>query len=142
MPPGLSLDSNNSRIYGRVPDVDGLYSFTVRATNEDDKYADAVFRIEIIGMVKYARPVKKVFSHYDWLSWFHLRSRPKCVHGKGENSHCLRIIFCNVSFSSRVVVKPNLELTLFNSGYGLHSKAVHLPLLDRLLFFFFSICLM
>ena len=50
MPPGLSLDSNNSRIYGRVPDVDGLYSFTVRATNADDKYADAVFRIEIIGI--------------------------------------------------------------------------------------------
>lgn len=49
MPPGVRLDSVNSRIYGKVPDVDGLYSFTIRATNEDDKYADAVFRMEIIG---------------------------------------------------------------------------------------------
>ena len=49
MPPGLSLESANSRIYGRVPDVDGLFSFTVRATNQDDKFADAVFRMEIIG---------------------------------------------------------------------------------------------
>ena len=51
MPPGLRLESNNSRIYGRVPDIDGLYSFTVRATNADDKNADAVFRMEIIGNV-------------------------------------------------------------------------------------------
>ena len=86
MPPGLSLDSNNSRIYGRVPDVDGLYSFTVRATNEDDKYADAVFRIEIIGMVKYTRPVKKLCSHFDWLSRFHLCSEvvPNMYTEKGK----------------------------------------------------------
>ena len=51
MPPGLSLESANSRIYGRVPDVDGLFSFTVRATNRDDKFADAVFRMEIIGNI-------------------------------------------------------------------------------------------
>ncbi|KAL4219765.1 Lactadherin [Mactra antiquata] len=48
MPPGLTIDSNGSRITGKVPDVDALYSFTVRATNSYDKYADAVFRMQII----------------------------------------------------------------------------------------------
>ncbi|XP_060563332.1 lactadherin-like [Ruditapes philippinarum] len=48
MPPGLRIDSSGSRIIGQVPDVNAIYSFTVRATNTNDKYADAVFRMEII----------------------------------------------------------------------------------------------
>lgn len=51
MPPGLSVDSKNSRIYGQVPDLDALYSFTIRATNVKDKYEDAIFRMEIIGNI-------------------------------------------------------------------------------------------
>ncbi|XP_052782386.1 uncharacterized protein LOC128218739 [Mya arenaria] len=47
MPPGLMI-SNNSEIAGRVPDLDAIYSFTIRATNVNDKYADAVFRMQII----------------------------------------------------------------------------------------------
>lgn len=53
MPPGLRIDSAGSRITGRVPDLDAIYSFTVRATNSNDKYADAVFRMEIIGRYTY-----------------------------------------------------------------------------------------
>ena len=49
MPPGLHVDSKNSLITGQVPDVNAIYSFTVRATNVKDKYADVVFRMEIIG---------------------------------------------------------------------------------------------
>ncbi|XP_045200208.2 uncharacterized protein LOC123554260 [Mercenaria mercenaria] len=48
MPPGLQIDSAGSRITGHVPDVNAIYSFTVRATNSNDKYADAVFRMEIM----------------------------------------------------------------------------------------------
>lgn len=49
MPPGLNIDSKNGLITGVVPDLDALYSFTIRATNVKDKYEDAVFRMEIIG---------------------------------------------------------------------------------------------
>jgi hypothetical protein len=56
MPPGLRIDSSGSRIIGQVPDVNAIYSFTVRATNTNDKYADAVFRMEIIG-----NQIKKYF---------------------------------------------------------------------------------
>jgi len=69
MPPGLQI-VNNTHISGRVPDVDALYSFTIRATNVYDKYADMVFRMQIIGktlqLIKSDTPASVLFLSYSW----------------------------------------------------------------------------
>ncbi|KAH3811343.1 uncharacterized protein LOC127835223 [Dreissena polymorpha] len=47
MPPGLTI-RGDGYIVGQVPDVDAIYSFTIRAINVNEKHADAVFRMQII----------------------------------------------------------------------------------------------
>ncbi|XP_060065411.1 uncharacterized protein LOC132545738 [Ylistrum balloti] len=47
-PTGLSIASNPWRIQGIPPDEDAIYTFTIRAIDASDQYADAVFKIEIL----------------------------------------------------------------------------------------------
>ncbi|XP_033741967.1 uncharacterized protein LOC117328544 [Pecten maximus] len=47
-PTGLSIVKNPWRIQGIVPDEDAIFTFTIRALDTSDKYADAVFKIETL----------------------------------------------------------------------------------------------
>ncbi|XP_069108516.1 lactadherin-like [Argopecten irradians] len=47
-PIGLKIAKNPWRIEGIVPDEDAIFTFTIRALDSSDKYADAVFKIETL----------------------------------------------------------------------------------------------
>lgn len=49
LPHGITLDENGGYLNGEVPDIERLYSFTIRAINNQTKYADSVFKMEVIG---------------------------------------------------------------------------------------------
>ena len=53
LPPGIKLNGTTGTIEGVVPDMSEMFSFTIRAIDVHDKYADAIFRMETIGIYMY-----------------------------------------------------------------------------------------
>ncbi|OWF47457.1 uncharacterized protein LOC110454281 [Mizuhopecten yessoensis] len=50
LPPGITLDSTLGQVKGLAPDADTTYSFTVRATDYQSKYADNVLQMKVRGI--------------------------------------------------------------------------------------------
>ncbi|OWF47462.1 EGF-like repeat and discoidin I-like domain-containing protein 3 [Mizuhopecten yessoensis] len=48
LPPGITLNGTTGLVVGVVPDVTRSYSFTIRALDFHNKYADAVFKMETL----------------------------------------------------------------------------------------------
>ncbi|XP_060065434.1 EGF-like repeat and discoidin I-like domain-containing protein 3 [Ylistrum balloti] len=48
LPPGIKLNGTTGHVVGEVPDETNSYSFTIRALDSHNKYADAVFRMETL----------------------------------------------------------------------------------------------
>ncbi|XP_076078050.1 uncharacterized protein LOC143048313 [Mytilus galloprovincialis] len=48
LPTGITLDVTGGYINGVVPDIERFYTFTIRAINNQTKYADSVFKMEVL----------------------------------------------------------------------------------------------
>lgn len=48
LPTGVTLDETGGFINGVVPDIERFYTFTIRAINNQTKYADSVFKMEVL----------------------------------------------------------------------------------------------
>lgn len=50
LPEGVTLNNVTGHITGIIPDVEDIFKFTIRAIDEHNKYADALFKMETIGI--------------------------------------------------------------------------------------------
>lgn len=48
LPTDVTLDETGGYINGVVPDIERFYTFTIRAINNQTKYADSVFKMEVL----------------------------------------------------------------------------------------------
>lgn len=48
LPTGITIDKRNGYINGILPDIERSYSFTIRAMDNNTKYADSVFKMEVL----------------------------------------------------------------------------------------------
>lgn len=50
LPRGVTLNNVTGYLTGVAPDEDDVFRFTIRAIDEHGKYADAIFKMETVGI--------------------------------------------------------------------------------------------
>lgn len=112
LPPGVTLDSSLGEIKGLAPDADTTYTFTVRATDSQGKYADNVLQMKVRG----SNSCTRTTCRHEGICQDHVNDfYCTCIHPYGGKTCNLDCRSNGLGVDSRHKVVPDAHMSAFRT---------------------------